>query len=258
MIKDFLEQFLFFPNTSIKKTPMFHNIQFEDIFLENKKNNDKYNGWFIKSNEKNSISKNKTIFFFHGNAGNISFCLSYIKAFYEMGFNILVFDYPSFGFSKGNPNESSCLECASLFYDYLIKTRGVEPNNIVLYGESIGSSIATLLANKFNCKYLIIQSGFTDIKEIIKKIIHLNPYILLSSIGFETEKQLMIRHKINKFQKKMKTMIIHSQDDELIDCSHADILSKYAEKLFICNGGHSNITMDNDFCFEIYSFLKDD
>ena len=42
MIKDFLEQFLFFPNTSIKKTPMFHNIQFEDIFLENKKNYSEY------------------------------------------------------------------------------------------------------------------------------------------------------------------------------------------------------------------------
>ena len=59
MIKSFLEQFLFFPNTTIKKTPMFHKIEFEDVLLENKKNNDKYNGWFITSNQKNSISKNK-------------------------------------------------------------------------------------------------------------------------------------------------------------------------------------------------------
>ena len=258
MIKSFLEQFLFFPNTTIKKTPMFHKIEFEDVLLENKKNNDKYNGWFITSNQKNSISKNKTILFFHGNAGNISFCLGYIKAFYDMGFSVLIFDYPSFGNSTGTPCEESCLECSSVFYDYLVNEKCLEPNNIILYGESIGSSIACLLANKYNCKYLVLQSGFTDIKEIIKKIIHLNPYILLNSIGFETEKQLQTRHKINKLQKKMKTMIIHSQDDELIDCSHAEILSKYADKLYICSGSHSNISMDNDFVFELYSFIKED
>ena len=119
MIKDFFEQFLFFPNKELKKTPEAINIKYEDILLNN--NTDKYHGWFIPSDEdkKNSITQNKCILFFHGNAGNISFRLNYIEKFNLLGLSLLIFDYPSFGQSSGIPNESSCINCADKFYNYL-------------------------------------------------------------------------------------------------------------------------------------------
>ena len=84
MIKDFLEQFVFFPNKELKKTPSNIDIIYEDVFLN--LNNNKIHGWFIKSTEKIVNTKNKVILFFHGNAGNISFRLYYIKKFYDLGF----------------------------------------------------------------------------------------------------------------------------------------------------------------------------
>ena len=62
MIKDFLEQFLFFPNNELKKTPSFLNIKYEDVYIEYKK--DKYHGWFIQGDYKNIITNEKCIFFF--------------------------------------------------------------------------------------------------------------------------------------------------------------------------------------------------
>jgi esterase/lipase len=254
MIKNFIEQFLFFPNNELKRTPSNLNIQYEDVYLNN--NNDKYHGWFIKGTNKNSITTDKCILFFHGNAGNISYRLNYIEKFNEIGISQLFFDYPSFGLSTGTPNENLCIKSGELFYKYLIEEKKFNPYNIIFYGESIGGSIATSLANIYNIKYLIIQSTFTDIKQIIKNIVNFDMYIMTYNIGFETLNNLKIRYKLNKLNKKMKTLVMHSNNDELIDISHGEQLSKYSDVFYICNGSHSNIQIDSDFIFNLLSFIK--
>ena len=254
MIKDFLEQFLFFPNKDLKRTPSYINLEYEDIYIDYETY--KYHGWFMKGTHKNSITQDKCIFFFHGNAGNISFRLNYIEKFYELGFSILIFDYPGFGLSNGVPNENSCIKCGDLFYKYLIDKKNFLCKNIIFYGESIGGSIATSVANIYNIKYLILQSTFTDIKEIIKNIVSFNIF-MMDNIGFETLKNLKIRYKINKLNGKMKTLIIHSNNDELIDNIHAEKLAEFSDKLYICEGSHSNLNIDSDFIFNLLSFIKE-
>ena len=80
---------------------------------------------------------------------------------------------------------------------------------------------------------------------------------MMSNIGFETLENLKIRYKLNKLNKKMKTLIIHSNNDELIDISHAEKLSKLSDTLYICNGTHSNLNIDSDFIFNLLSFIKE-
>jgi esterase/lipase len=253
MIKNFLEQFLFFPNKDLKKLPSDINIKYEDVYV--KIDNERYHGWFIQGNYKNSITTNKCILFFHGNAGNISFRLYYIEKLYELGFSLLFFDYPGFGLSTGIPNEDSCIKCSQEFYKYLLN-KNFQSKDIIFYGESIGGSIAMSMANIYNIKYLILQSTFTDIKEIIKIVTTFN-ILFMDNIGFETLENLKLRNKINKLTKKMKTLIIHSTDDELIDTTHANKLKVYADKLYISSGSHSNINMDSDFIFNLLSFIKE-
>lgn len=251
MLKNFIEQFLFFPNKDIKKTPQILNIKYEDVFI------DKYHGWFIPCdiNKVNSITQNKCILFFHGNAGNISFRLNYIEQFNSMGVSLLIFDYPSFGKSEGIPNENICIECSDKFYNYLLNEKQILSKDIIFYGESIGGSIASSLANKYNIKYLIIQSSFTDIKKIISNILSFNIF-MINHIGFETLNNLKLRHKINTINKKMKTMIIHSNDDELIDFEHAVEMAQYSTILYQCTGCHSNVNINSDFIFNLLSFIK--
>ena len=121
MIKDFLEQFLFFPNKELKRTPAILNIEYENVIVNDSNDtDDKYHGWFIQGNFKNSLTQDKCILFFHGNAGNISFRLNYIEKFTELGFSLLIFDYPGFGLSTGIPNENLCIKTSELFYKYLV------------------------------------------------------------------------------------------------------------------------------------------
>jgi len=254
MIKDFIEQFLFFPNNELKKTPKDISIDYEDVYVID--NKDKYHGWYIQGNYKNSITTDKCILFFHGNAGNISYRLNYIQKFHELGFSLLFFDYPGFGNSNGTSNEKKCIECGNLFIKYLINDKNFLLHNIIFYGESIGGSIASSLANIYNIKYLILQSTFNDIKNIIKHIVNIDIF-LMSNVGFETLNNLKIRYKLNKLNKKMKTMIIHGNNDELIDINHASDLQIYSDSLYICEGSHSNVIINSDYIFNLLSFIKE-
>ena len=252
MFKNFFEQFVFFPCRELKKFPSNLNIDYEDVYLTY--NDNKIHAWFIQGDNKNENTKDKVIFFFHGNAGNISFRLNYIKKLNELSISLLFFDYPGFGLSEGIPNEENCIECGNLFYNYLLE-KNFKKNNIIFYGESIGGSIACSLAYRLNPKYLILQSTFTDIKLIIRKILSID-FLSITDIGFDTLSKLRYRFKINKIKKIMKTLVIHSNDDELIDISHAYELEKYSDKLLICEGSHSNIIIDNDFIFNLITFIK--
>lgn len=257
MFKNFVEQFVFFPKKNLDKNPNNIAIDYEDIYL--KYNNNNIHGWYIENKEnKNYKIKNKIILFFHGNAGNISFRLNYIKKFYEIGFSMLFYDYPGFGLSEGIPNEENCVNTGKLFYNFLIDNKKFKSNNIIFYGESIGGCISSNLANKVNIKLLIIQSTFTDIKLIIKNVL-VNNYVglLTDNLGFETKKYLHERYKKNIIKKKMKTLVIHSNNDEIIDIKFARELSNYSNEFYECDGAHSNIIIDKDLIYKIIKFIDD-
>ena len=72
MFKNLIEQFVFFPQKNLEKTPLELGIEYEDVYL----NLDVYkiHGWFIKNKVKKNMHpniKNKVILFLHGTAGNI-------------------------------------------------------------------------------------------------------------------------------------------------------------------------------------------
>jgi len=250
-IKNWIDPFFFFPNPELKNNPSSINILYEDVYVENNFENtlnDVYHGWFIKGDNNSLITRDKCILFLHGNAGNISNRLHYIESFYNMGFSLLFFDYPGFGKSNGKPSEESCIQCSSLFYDYLFVHKNITKDNIILYGESIGGSIASSLALLCNSKYLVIQSSFTEIKDI--------SLFFKLDFGFNTMEYLKKRYKLNRKDKKMKTMIIHSKEDEIIDIQNAEKLALYADNLYITTGTHSNINIDNNFIYELFSFLQ--
>jgi esterase/lipase len=194
----------------------------------------------------------------------------------------MIFDYPGFGLSEGYPNEESCLEVSELFYKYLHENKKYSKKNIIFYGESIGGSIATTLSVKTKIKYLILHSTFSNISLIIKQFIYI-PSIVLDKIGFNTIDSLKKRYKLNilKINKninensdkienednktllnkknkelKLKTLIIHSKEDELIPFFHALEMSKYSTDFYECEGKHSSPKINKEFLEKIIKFIN--
>jgi hypothetical protein len=62
--------------------------------------------------------------------------------------NIMAYDYTGYGKSRGTPDETSCYADIDAAYRYLLTVRKYQPEQIVLYGRSLGSGPSCYLAAK--------------------------------------------------------------------------------------------------------------
>jgi uncharacterized protein len=97
--------------------------------------------------------------------------LTRVKALRQLGFSVLIFDYRGYGRSDGDfPQEQQIYADASAAWNYLTQTRKIAPQDIVIYGESMGGAVAIDLAQRQPQAYgLIVQSSFTAMADVIKR-----------------------------------------------------------------------------------------
>jgi uncharacterized protein len=118
------------------------------------------NGWYFKAATPHPKA---TIIHLHGNSGNITNIEWMGEQLTDRGFNVLVFDYRGYGRSEGQiQDEISIYRDADAAYDYLINRRGVRPDQIVLYGQSLGTTAAIDVAARRRCGAVIVESGLSS------------------------------------------------------------------------------------------------
>lgn len=90
-----------------------------------------------------------TILFSHGNAEDLGMIYDWFSDLARvLRVNIMAYDYTGYGKSQGTPNEDSCYSDIEAAYNYLLHTRKLLPEQIVLYGRSLGSGPSCYLAAK--------------------------------------------------------------------------------------------------------------
>ena len=199
----------------------------------------------VVPNEPARILKSpKTILYFYGAAGNKGF-RSQVKKFEglrQLGFSVLVIDYRGFGESQGKqyPNELQFYQDSQTAWDYLVKKQGIQPKDIVIYGESLGGAIAIDLATKHpEAGGLIVQSSFTSMSETIKhhNLFSLFPIDLLLTQRFDSISKVPYL--------KVPVLFIHGTDDTVVPSRMSKKLYKKApvpKKLsLIPKAGHFDV-----------------
>lgn len=174
------------------------------------------------------------ILYFHGNAGDLSGWQFVAEDFIPLGYNFLIIDYRGYGKSTGKLSEKGFYLDAQAAYDYLIK-KGFAPENILIYGRSIGSGVAVDLASRQRCKGLILESPFSSLAKLAnEKFPVFFPSLYLryrfDNIG-----------KINKVQSPV--VFLHGSDDTLIPPGHSRRLFEHfrgKKKLVIVDRGSHN------------------
>lgn len=143
-------------------------------YLEFNQNYEEFN---IKNLYGLALNKNfnRVIIYFPSNKKNISYVQDKLASLHNLGYNVITFDYSGFGRSKGIPNEQQLYNDACLIVAMTIQY--YSNNNIILYGEQIGSALATYVARRYNIPYLILESPIVNIKYIfnprIRKLLHI-------------------------------------------------------------------------------------
>ena len=135
---------------------------YEEIFIETDKKI-KLKSWFIKKD----LNKFKTILIFHGNAGNLFNRVYKLNELNKLDVNILLISWRGFSGNKGKPTEKNLYHDAEEAIKWL-NNQGVISKNIILYGESLGTGVATELGASNAFGGIILESPFTSITNAAK------------------------------------------------------------------------------------------
>lgn len=152
-------------------------------------------------------NKKQTIVFFHGNAGDLENRIYKLNHFKNLNVNFLIVSWRGFSGNDGQPSEKNLYIDANSTIKWL-EGKGVKKNQMVLYGESLGTGIAVEVASKSKFAGVILESPFTSMQDMGKK---LYPYLPISIL--QHDKYL----SLNKIKKvKSPILIMHGQADNIV------------------------------------------
>ena len=199
--------------------------------------NIKLKSWFIEKD----LIKFKTLLIFHGNAGDLSNRIYKLNELNKLKLNILLISWRGFSGNNGSPTEKNLYKDAEAAIKWLNKKK-ITNNQIILYGESLGTGVAVEMAKKNNFNSIILESPFTSIENSAKIYYPYLPVKLLLKDRFDS---------INKIQKiKSPILKMHGKKDDVVPFSMGKELFDKAN-----DPKHSYFTSIDDHMMEFNSEL---
>ena len=220
-----------------KRLPPDYKFQFDFPFREinvsfNKKDNTNLVQFFPKQ-----VSKG-VVLYFHGNQDNINRYAKYAVNFTRHGYEVWIHDYPEYGKSTGKFTEANVYRQAAEIYK--LANAKFESNNIIVYGKSLGSGIASWLASKNECRHVILETPYYSMSGLLARYAPMFPSSVMSHFRFPTGKHIT--------QVKVPVTIFHGNKDGVIPHWHAlklkKVLKEEDEFITIEGAAHNNL---NDF-----------
>src|SRR5262245_56874729 len=159
----FERQLIFFPDRSLPLTPAALGMRFEDVALRTE------DGVVLRAWHLPLERARFTFLVCNGNAGNMAYRLERARLVQaRLGAAVLLFDYRGHGRSEGRPDEAGSYRDARAAYQFPVEAKGLAPDSIVLFGESLGAAIATELALEKPAAALVLESPFTSIPDMAR------------------------------------------------------------------------------------------
>ncbi len=124
-------------------------------------------GWYFPVRD----DSRPVILYCHGNAENVSDLSDLARGLrQQLNANVLVFDYAGYGKSEGSPTAPGILDDGRAARRWLAERNGIPETDIIVYGQSLGGSVAVDLAAKDGAKGLIVESSFTSFGDMGRRL----------------------------------------------------------------------------------------
>jgi pimeloyl-ACP methyl ester carboxylesterase len=209
----------------------------------------KVESWYLPPTTARNPNPVPVVIFAHGNGELIDFWPRELKRFNELGFGLLLVEYPGYGRSQGKPTQKSVTEAFVKAYDIISKREDVDATRIVLFGRSIGGAAACVLAAVRPSAGLVLMSTFISVrsfasKYLIPKFLILDPFDNLSVVsGYPGP-----------------ILILHGSADEIIPYKHGKKLHQAARNgiMITYDAGHNDCPPDWEiFWKDMETFLRE-
>ncbi len=223
---------LYYPDIAgrhLGATPQQIGLAYDDVALLTE-DGVRLHGWFIPGDDARGA-----LLFFHGNAGNISHRLDSIAIFNRMNLDVLIIDYRGYGQSEGEVSEIGTYRDAAAAWSHLVDTRGIDANEIVVFGRSLGGSIAAWLAQSRQPAGLILESSFSSVPSMAQRLYPFLPVRWLAKFSYDT------RQYVSDIS--FPLLVVHSPNDEIIPYAEGRRVfdAAPADKQFLdIRGGHND------------------
>lgn len=109
-----------------------------------------------------------TVLFLHGKGGALKDRPGRYRYYVSRGLGVLFLSYRGYGGSAGQPGEVGMVEDAVAAYGWLM-AQGVDPEQLFVVGESLGTGVAVQLAARQKIGALALEAPYTSIADVAKR-----------------------------------------------------------------------------------------
>ncbi len=245
LVMMFLEtKLLYFPLRQSDSWEPAQDLTVQDIWLTSADGTKLHAWWYPQPRAE------RALLFCHGNGGNLSHRQESIAELRDaLDVSVLIFDYPGYGRSEGEPSEAGCYAAGDAACDWLAQQ--VPAEKIIFFGESLGGGIATDLAVRRPHAALVLDKTFTSIPDMAQQM-----YPFLPA-------RWLVRHRYDNLEKIARctgpVFIGHGDSDTLIPYAHGERLyaaAREPKRFFLMKGIDHNDGITPECLASLAEFLK--
>lgn len=190
------------------------------------------------------------VLYFHGNRKNIGWYAPYAAGFTQNGYEVWMIDYPGFGKSTGSLTEQKLYDDAEQLY--IMALSKFAAKDIIIYGKSLGTGIASWLGAKRTCERLILETPYYSMTSLVQHYLPVYPAGTLLRYKLPVYKYLSL---VNA-----PVTVFHGTADKVIPYSNAHRLATAMHPkdgfITIENAGHNNLNDYPEFRHALDSLLR--
>lgn len=177
------------------------------------------------------------IVYFHGNGGDISLRTSKLQALSDKGFGYLALSYRGYGKSEGTPTQDGLYMDAEAAIRFATTTLSVPSGRLIMYGESLGTGIATEMARRHPTAMLVLEAPYTSVVDRAAEIYWWAP------VRWLIRDRYPLLESLNRVREPF--LIFHGEKDTVIPIAHGKAVYEAANQpkqaYFLPEFGHDNI-----------------
>jgi pimeloyl-ACP methyl ester carboxylesterase len=178
----------------------------------------------------------RTIVHFHGNAETAEANAFLAREMKKRGFSVVLVEYRGYGRSRGtSPTEEGLYLDAAAILDVLA-ARGIGPDQVVLWGQSLGTGVAAEMANRGRGARLALVAPFTSTVAMASRVMPFLPASLVMIDRFDT---------LSKAPSiAAPTLVVHGDIDDVIPFEQGETVSRalaHGTFLKVPEGRHDNL-----------------
>ncbi|KAJ9163831.1 hypothetical protein P3X46_023459 [Hevea brasiliensis] len=190
-----------------------------------------------------------TLLYSHGNAADIGQMYElFIELSIHLRVNLMGYDYSGYGQSSGKPSEHNTYADIEAAYKCLEESYGTKQENIILYGQSVGSGPTLDLAARLpRLRAVVLHSPILSGLRVM--------YPVKRTYWFDIYKNI---DKISLV--KCPVLVIHGTSDEVVDCSHGkqlwELCQEKYEPLWLKGGNHCDLELYPEYLRHLKKFIS--